>query len=157
MISTNKELSQALEETISSNGIKKTWLAEQLGVANQNVNKMINKKNISLDDVNKILSVMGYKASVVIEKQQVGDIMSKKELFNMLQEKESIVKFNDFYARVRFLADTIIDIIPNIDSIKLSNLLQDYYYDIIGVSNNDIWKYIDQYADELVAAGHINE
>lgn len=69
MISTNKELSQALEETISSNGIKKTWLAEQLGVANQNVNKMINKKNISLDDVNKILSVMGYKASVVIEKQ----------------------------------------------------------------------------------------
>lgn len=69
MISTNKELSQALEETISSNGIKKTWLAEQLGVANQNVNKMINKKNISLDDVNKILSVMGYKASVIIEKQ----------------------------------------------------------------------------------------
>ena len=69
MISTNKELSQALEETISSNGIKKTWLAEQLGVANQNVNKMINKKNISLDDVNKILSVIGYKASVVIEKQ----------------------------------------------------------------------------------------
>lgn len=69
MISTNKELSQALEETISSNGIKKTWLAEQLGVANQNVNKMINKKNISLDDVNKILSIMGYKASVVIEKQ----------------------------------------------------------------------------------------
>lgn len=69
MISTNKELSQALEETISNNGIKKTWLAEQLGVANQNVNKMINKKNISLDDVNKILSVMGYKASVVIEKQ----------------------------------------------------------------------------------------
>lgn len=69
MISTNKELSQALEETISSNGIKKTWLSEQLGVANQNVNKMINKKNISLDDVNKILSVMGYKASVVIEKQ----------------------------------------------------------------------------------------
>ena len=75
----------------------------------------------------------------------------------MLQKKESIVEFNDFHARVRFLADTIIDIIPNIDSIKLSNLLQDYYYDIIGVSNNDIWKYIDQYTDELVAAGHINE
>lgn len=83
--------------------------------------------------------------------------MNKKELFSMLQEKESIVEFNDFHARVRFLADTIIDIIPNIDSIKLSNLLQDYYYDIIGVSNNDIWKYIDQYTDELVAAGHINE
>jgi plasmid maintenance system antidote protein VapI len=69
MISTNKDLSQAIENVITENGIKKIWIAEQLGVANQNVNKLINKKNISLDDANRILAVIGYKASIVIEKQ----------------------------------------------------------------------------------------
>lgn len=68
-ISNNKELSQAVEDTITDNGTKKTWLAAQLGIANQNVNKIITKKNISLDDANKILNLMGYKATIIIEKQ----------------------------------------------------------------------------------------
>lgn len=68
-VNTNSELSKTIDGLISEKGIKKTWLAERLGVANQNVNKLINKKNISLDDANKILSLIGYKASICIEKE----------------------------------------------------------------------------------------
>lgn len=69
MISTNKGLTEAVEQTIDNNGIKKTWIAEKLGVANQNVNKMIRKNNFSVDDANKILSLFGYKAVVTIVKE----------------------------------------------------------------------------------------
>lgn len=68
-VKTNRELSQVIENIIDEKGIKKTWLAEQLGVANQNINKLINKKSISLDDANRILSALGYEASICIEKK----------------------------------------------------------------------------------------
>lgn len=68
-VSTNHELSEMIEQIIKDSGVKKTWMAEKLGVVNQNVNKMIHKKNLSLDDANKILALLGYKALVVIEKE----------------------------------------------------------------------------------------
>lgn len=69
MISTNKGLTEAVEKTIDNNGIKKTWIAKELGIVNQNVNKIIHKKNFSIDDANKILSLFGYKAVVTIVKE----------------------------------------------------------------------------------------
>lgn len=69
MISTNKDLTEAVEQVIAENGIKKNWIADKLGVANQNVNKILRKTNFSLDDANKILSLMGYEASVSIRKK----------------------------------------------------------------------------------------
>lgn len=69
MISTNKGLTEAVEQVITDNGVKKTWIAEKLGVANQNVNKMIRKNNFSVDDANKILSLFGYEAVVTIVKK----------------------------------------------------------------------------------------
>lgn len=69
MISTNKGLTEAVEQVITDNGVKKTWIAEKLGVANQNVNKMIRKNNFSVDDANKILSLFGYEVVVTIVKK----------------------------------------------------------------------------------------
>lgn len=69
MINNNGELRDSIKEVIEENGTKKSWIAQKLGICNQNVNNLLNKKNISLDDANKILNLMGYKASVVIEKQ----------------------------------------------------------------------------------------
>ena len=43
-IKSNAELIQAVQDLISDNGIKKTWLADQLGIANQNLNRLISKK-----------------------------------------------------------------------------------------------------------------
>ena len=82
--------------------------------------------------------------------------MTKRELFNKLMESErNHGVMDDFKERIKFLANTIISIIPTINSITLSITLQDYYYDAIGVSSNEIWRYIDWYAEELEWNGKI--
>lgn len=67
-IKTNQELSQELEKIIDDNGIKKIWLSEKMGIANQNLNRLLSKKSLSLDDANKILKPIGYHAIITIEK-----------------------------------------------------------------------------------------
>lgn len=67
-IKTNQELAQAIEKIIDDNGIKKIWLSEKIGIANQNLNRLLSKKSLSLDDANKILEHLGYHATIIIEK-----------------------------------------------------------------------------------------
>lgn len=69
-VKSNRELVDAIEEIISESGIKKIWLADKLGIANQNFNKFLHKKNMSLDEANKILSFIGYTASISIQKEE---------------------------------------------------------------------------------------
>lgn len=69
IINNNEELRKSIKNIIAENGIKKTYIAQKLNICNQNVNNLLAKKNISLDDANKILSTMGYKAAIIIEKQ----------------------------------------------------------------------------------------
>lgn len=68
-IKSNAELIQAVQDLISDNGIKKTWLADQLGIANQNLNRLISKKSMSLDDANRILNLMRYEVIAEIRKK----------------------------------------------------------------------------------------
>ncbi len=67
-IHTNQELAQAIEKIIDDNGIKKIWLSEKMGIANQNLNRLLSKKSLSLDDANRILNHLGYNAKIIIEK-----------------------------------------------------------------------------------------
>ena len=67
-ITTNQELVQAVNKIIEDNGIKKIWLSEKIGIANQNFNRLIAKKNLSLDEVNRILKPIGYSATISIKK-----------------------------------------------------------------------------------------
>ena len=60
IIETNQELAQAIERIIDDNGIKKIWLSEKMGISNQNFNRLMSKKNFSLDDANRILNIIGY-------------------------------------------------------------------------------------------------
>lgn len=68
-INNNQELSNAIEKIIDDNGIKKKWLSEKTGIINQNLNRFIKKKNLSLDEANRILDQIGYKAKIVIKKK----------------------------------------------------------------------------------------
>lgn len=68
IVKTNNELSQAINTIIQESGMKKIYIAEQMGIANQNLNKHINKNKISLDEANQVLKVMGYNAKIIIEK-----------------------------------------------------------------------------------------
>lgn len=55
------ELAIMIDDFINKKGIKKVWIAEQLGISQQLLQKTFNKKNFTIDDANRILSVMGYK------------------------------------------------------------------------------------------------
>jgi hypothetical protein len=67
-INNNAELSNKINNLIKESGIKKIVLAEKMGIVNQNLNRKINKKNLSLDETNDIINPLGYKAKIVIEK-----------------------------------------------------------------------------------------
>lgn len=65
-IKTNKELAQAVNEAIKESGIKKTALAEKIGLTRQGLDILLKKKSFSLDDANKILSVIHQSVSAQI-------------------------------------------------------------------------------------------
>ena len=68
-IKTNKQLADAVNAAIKESGYKKIYIANQLGIANQNLKRTIEKENLSLDDANKILSIIGYEAKAYISKK----------------------------------------------------------------------------------------
>lgn len=68
-IHTNKELSQAIENAINESGYKKTYIADQIGIKGQNLKRYIYKNNMSLDDANKLLDMIGLQATINISKK----------------------------------------------------------------------------------------
>ena len=47
-----------INEAIKESGIKKTALAEKIGLSRQGLDKMLQKQSFSLDDANKILNII---------------------------------------------------------------------------------------------------
>jgi len=68
-ISNNAELRQAVDETIKESGYKKSWIADQLGISRQGFSNLLNKSNFSLDDANKILTVINKKTVTKINEK----------------------------------------------------------------------------------------
>lgn len=71
MIRSNQDLVQAVVQAIKESGYKKIWIADRLGISNQNFNRLLQKKAFSLDDANKILSIIGYDAVTKINKKDL--------------------------------------------------------------------------------------
>ncbi len=68
-INNNAELRQAVDETIKKSGYKKSWIADQLGISRQGFSNLLNKSNFSLDDANKILTVINKKTVTKINEK----------------------------------------------------------------------------------------
>lgn len=66
---TNNELSNLVNTYIINNGINKVFVAEKLGISRQALDKLLNKKQFSLDDANRILNIIGYEVSDVLIKK----------------------------------------------------------------------------------------
>ena len=54
------DLATYVDDFINSKGIKKTWIADQLNISQQLLQKTLNKKNFTVDDANRILKTFGY-------------------------------------------------------------------------------------------------
>lgn len=65
----NAELLQAVKDAITNSGYKKSWIADQLGISRQGFSNLLSKSNFSLDDANKILSVINKKTVTKINEK----------------------------------------------------------------------------------------
>ncbi len=65
-IHTNQELAQAVNDAIKESGIKKTALAEKIGLSRQGLDVLLKKQSFSLDDANRILEIIHLSASAEI-------------------------------------------------------------------------------------------
>lgn len=75
-IKTNKELAQAVKGAIAESGYKKSYIADQLGISRQAFTHFLQKANFSIDDANKILSIIGYETNTKVDKKS--EIIDKK-------------------------------------------------------------------------------
>lgn len=66
IIETNQELAQVVNDAIKESGIKKTVLAEKVGLTRQGLDKLLQKQSFSLDDANRILNVIHLSVSAKI-------------------------------------------------------------------------------------------
>lgn len=66
-IKTNQELAQAVNEAIKESGIKKTALAQKIGLSRQGLDKLLQKQSFSIDDANRILNIIHLSVSAQID------------------------------------------------------------------------------------------
>lgn len=68
-IKNNDELVKAVNDAISESGYKKSYIADKLEISRQGLSNLLAKQNFSLDDANKILSVIGYETLTKVNKK----------------------------------------------------------------------------------------
>lgn len=58
-----------VDDFINNSGYKKVWIADQMGITQQALNKRLHvKKNFTIQDANEILNIIGYNVVYKIEK-----------------------------------------------------------------------------------------
>lgn len=66
VINSTDQLREAVQKAIADSGIKKIYLADKLNLTRQGLDKMLNKKQFTLDDANKILNLLNMSVTAII-------------------------------------------------------------------------------------------
>lgn len=69
VIKSNTELIAAVNAAIAESGVKKGFIAEKLGMSKQTFSQFMTKKNFSIDDANKVLSLLDYDFNGEVKKK----------------------------------------------------------------------------------------
>ena len=64
IITSNEDLAGYVKEVIKASGMKKSVLAENIGLSRQGLNNLLNKKSFSIDDAKKILNALSLSREV---------------------------------------------------------------------------------------------
>lgn len=67
------ELTNMINEYIDMHGIRKSWIAEKLGISQQLLQKRLKKQNFTIADANDILNVLGCHIECKIVSDNTGD------------------------------------------------------------------------------------
>lgn len=62
-------LAQYVDDFIIDHGIRKSWIADKMGITQQLLYRKLNKKNFTIEDANEILDIIGYKIEYTIVKK----------------------------------------------------------------------------------------
>lgn len=63
------QLRDIVESTIKDSGITKTHIANKLGLPRQALSQLLNKKNLTLTDINTVLDIIGYEVHIEVKKK----------------------------------------------------------------------------------------
>jgi transcriptional regulator with XRE-family HTH domain len=67
----NEQLKKEIKKTIIDNGYTAKQIADKLGITPQTYQHLINKKQLSFADVNKIMQVMNCSLNITISKNDI--------------------------------------------------------------------------------------
>lgn len=84
VIESNQEIISQIKDLLHGEKISQKELAGKLGITPQALNDLMQKKNFSFNDANRILSAVGYLLIVDIKKPSMWDILGKTKQHSRL-------------------------------------------------------------------------
>ena len=84
----NDDIVALIDNYLNINGIKKTFLAEKMGITRQRLNTIFQKKNINLDDLKQIADALGLDVEINLVEKKKRALGQKEEDFGGLEREQ---------------------------------------------------------------------
>ena len=84
----NDDIVALVDNYLNIHGIKKTFLAEKMGITRQRLNTIFQKKNINLDDLKQIADALGLDVEINLVEKKKRVLGKKEEDFKELEREQ---------------------------------------------------------------------
>ena len=84
----NDDIVALIDNYLNINGIKKTFLAEKMGITRQRLNTIFSKKNINMDDLKQIADALNLDIEINLVEKKRRVLGQKKENFAELEREQ---------------------------------------------------------------------
>lgn len=84
----NDDIVALIDNYLNINGIKKTFLAEKMGITRQRLNSIFQKKNINLDDLKQIADALGLDVEINLVEKKKRALGQKEKDFRELEREQ---------------------------------------------------------------------
>ena len=84
----NDDIVALIDNYLNINGIKKTFLAEKMGITRQRLNTIFQKKNINLDDLKQMADALGLDVEINLVEKKRRILEQKGEDFEKSERKQ---------------------------------------------------------------------
>lgn len=84
----NDDIVALIDNYLNINGIKKTFLAERMGITRQRLNTIFQKKNINLDDLKQMADALGLDVEINLVEKKKRILGQEKKDFEELEAQQ---------------------------------------------------------------------
>lgn len=85
----NDDIVALIDNYLNINGIKKTFLAEKMGITRQRLNTIFQKKNINLDDLKQMADALGLDVEINLVEKKKRALGQKEKDLEKLEAQQS--------------------------------------------------------------------